>query len=414
MSMSISTRSDRFLLILTLGALTALGPMAIDLYLPALPAIAREMNEPLSRIQYSLSAYTIAFAMSQLVYGPLSDRFGRRAILYPGLVGYIITNLLAAMCTTATELIIVRVLQAMSAAAIMVTIPAMIRDLFPREQVAKVLSSILLVMTVAPLMAPMLGGQILRFSGWESLFIFLAFLACGILILAILRVKETLPEDRRMVVPPIELAMTYKSILRNREAMGCILCHSFFFGGMFAFIGGSPFVYIEYFGVPAEQYGFLFGANIVAMAIANTLNLRMVGRVQIFNILRFGCILAGIAASALLINAVTGFGGLLGIMIPVVVFIGCMGFTGPNSNALALGHFPKNAATANALAGALRFTVGGASSALVGVLHNETVLPMAMVMAGCGVLSVLSLLLVKNNGLPDEETETSEIAVKAV
>ena len=412
MSMSISTRGDRFLLILTLAALTALGPMAIDLYLPALPAIARDMNEPLSRIQYSLSAYTIAFAISQLFYGPMSDRFGRRVVMFPGIVFYIITNILAAMCTTATELIIVRVLQAMSAAAIMVTIPAMIRDLFPRDQVAKVLSSILLVMTVAPLMAPMLGGQILRFFGWESLFIFLALLACGSMVLAILRVKETLPENRRLVVPPFELAMTYKSILSNREAMGCILCHSFFFGGMFAFIGGSPFVYIEYYGVPAEQYGLLFGANIVAMAIANMINLRLVGHVQLFTILRFGSCLAGVAAAALLLNAVTGFGGLLGVMIPVIMFIGCMGFTGPNSNALALGHFPKNAGTANALAGALRFTIGGITTALVGFLHNESVLPMAMVMAGCGILSVLSLLLVKNGGVPVEDDASDGAVVE--
>ena len=412
MSMSITTRSDRFLLILTLAALTALGPMAIDLYLPALPAIARDMNEPLSRIQYSLSAYTIAFAMSQLVYGPLSDRFGRRAVMFPGLVGYIVTNILAAMCTTATELIIVRVLQAMSAAAIMVTIPAMIRDLFPREQVAKVLSSILLVMTVAPLVAPMLGGQILLFFGWESLFIFLALLACGSMVLAILRVKETLPEDRRLIVPPLELITNYRSILKNKEAMGCILCHSLFFGGMFAFIGGSPFVYIEYYGVPAEQYGLLFGANIVAMAIANMINLRLVGRVQLFSILRFGSSMAAIASAVLLVNAVTGFGGLFGIMIPVTIFIGCMGFTGPNSNALALGHFPKNAGTANALAGALRFTVGGITTALVGFLHNETVLPMAMVMAVCGMMSVLSLSMVKNGGQPTEEEASEEFGVK--
>ena len=414
MSMSIETRSDRFLLILTLGALTALGPMAIDLYLPALPAIARDMNEPLSSIQYSLSAYTIAFAISQLVYGPLSDRFGRRTVMFPGLVGYIITNILAAMCTTATELIFVRVLQAMSAAAIMVTIPAMIRDLFPREQVAKVLSTILLVMTVAPLMAPMLGGQILLFFGWESLFIFLALLACGSMVLAVLRVKETLSEDRRLIVPPLELVLNYKSILGNREAIGCILCHSFFFGGMFAFIGGSPFVYIEYYGVPAEQYGLLFAANIVAMAIANMVNLRLIGHVQIFTILRFGSCLAAVASAVLLINAITGFGGLLGVIFPVVIFIGCMGFTGPNSNALALGHFPKSAGSANALAGALRFTIGGITTALVGFLHNETVLPMAMVMASCGVLSVLSLLLVKSGGAPEEENASDGVAVETV
>lgn len=413
MSMCISSRSDRFLLILTLGALTALGPMAIDLYLPALPAIAKDMNEPLSSIQYSLSAYTIAFALSQLVYGPLSDRFGRRAVMFPGIAFYIVTNILAAMCTNAVELIIVRVLQAMGAGAIMVTIPAMIRDLFPREQVAKVLSSILLVMTVAPLLAPLLGGQLLKFFGWESLFIFLAILACFSMALAILRVKETLPVEKRLVVPPIELALTYKKILRNREAMGCILCHAFFFGGMFAFIGGSPFVYIEYFGVPVEQYGLLFAANIVAMAIANMVNMRLIGNFQLFSIFRFGCVLAACASGLLLFNAWFDIGGLAGVMIPVIIYIGCIGFTGPNSNALALSHFPKTAGTANALAGALRFTIGGIAAGLVGVLHDGTVMPMAMVMAGCGLLSTLSFFLVKNAGLPVEDSEEKSLGVES-
>lgn len=405
MSISIATKSERFFLVLTLGALTALGPMAIDLYLPALPAIAKDMREPLSQIQYSLSAYTIAFAISQLVYGPLSDRFGRRIIMFPGIVGYIITNFLAAFCTDATQLILVRVLQAMSAGAIMVTIPAMIRDLFPREEVAKVLSSILLVMTVAPLIAPLLGGQMLKFFGWQSLFILLGVLGCLSLLLAFARVKETLTDENRLSIPPAQLMANYANVLRNREAMGCILCHSFFFGGMFAFIAGSPFVYIEMFGVPAEQYGLLFGANILAMAMANMINMRLIGHFQLFTIFRAGCSLAAVAAFTVLLSAVTGVGGLAGIMMPVVIYIACIGFTGPNSNALALAHFPKSAGTANALAGALRFTIGGVAAALVGLLHDGTALPMAAVMALCGCFSMLSLLLVKNSGLPATDSD---------
>ncbi|OED45770.1 hypothetical protein ACH42_04730 [Endozoicomonas sp. (ex Bugula neritina AB1)] len=413
MSISITTRSERFFLVLTLGALTALGPMAIDLYLPALPAIAKDMGEPLSQIQYSLSAYTIAFAISQLLYGPLSDRFGRRVIMFPGIVGYIITNFLAAFCTDATQLILVRVLQAMSAGAIMVTIPAMIRDLFPREQVARMLSSILLVMTVAPLIAPLLGGQMLKYFGWQSLFILLGSLGFLSMILAWAKVKETLTKENRLIVPPAQLATNYMNVIRNREAMGCILCHSFFFGGMFAFIAGSPFVYIELFEVPPEEYGLLFGANILAMAIANMINMRLIGHVQLFTIFRAGCMLAAVAACVVLFSAITGTAGLAGIMMPIIIYIACIGFTGPNSNALALAHFPKSAGTANALAGALRFTVGGIAAALVGVLHDGTVIPMAAVMALCGGLSMLSLLLVKNGGLPQTDIE-AEVNIKAV
>ena len=405
MTIDIHNKNERMLFILTLGTLTMLGPMAIDLYLPALPAIAEDMGEPLSKIQFTLSAYTIGFALGQLLYGPLSDRFGRQKVMLPGLVGYIVTNILAAMCTDANQLIVVRVLQAMAGAAVMVTIPAMVRDLFPRQESAKALSSILLVMTVAPLMAPLLGGQILRFFGWESLFIFLAALAFLAMGLALWRVPETLPEDQRLMVPAKELAATYISVLKNRNAMGCILCHGFFFGGMFAFIAGSPFVYIELYGIGPESYGLVFGLNMIAMGIMNMINIRLIGRMPLFNILRTGSMSAAVAAFALLMSAKTGSAGLAGIVLPVVVYVGCIGFTGPNSNALALAHFPRSAGTANAMAGALRFSIGAATTAIVGLLHDGTAMPMAMVMAACGTLSVMSLLLVSNGGIPVTEPE---------
>ena len=385
-------RRERLLMILTLGALTGLGPLAIDLYLPAIPAIAESMGEPLNRIQYTLSAYTIGFSVSQLVYGPLSDRYGRRAVMFPGIFFFFVTNILAALCTSANELIIVRVLQAMSAAAILVTIPAMIRDIFPSEQMAKALSSIMLVVTVAPLVAPLLGGQILKFFGWPSLFIFLAIMAGLSMILAFFRVKETLPEENRLIITPVQLTANYANILKNREAIGCVLSHAFFFGGMFAFITGSPFVYIELFGVAPDHYGFLFGINIVAMTIANMVNIRLVERFKLFSILRAGSCIAAISGLMLLMSAVTGFGGLLGLMIPIACYIGCVGFTGPNSNALALSHFSKSAGSANALAGALRFAFGGITSALVGFFHDGTAMPMAAIMAGCGLLSLAVLM----------------------
>ncbi|MGI9282789.1 MAG: Bcr/CflA family multidrug efflux MFS transporter [Endozoicomonas sp.] len=414
MTINIENRSDRLLFILTLGALTTLGPLAIDLYLPAIPAIAQAMGEPLSTIQYTLSAYTIGFALGQLLYGPLSDRFGRRKIMFPGLIAFLITNVLAALCETGLQLIIVRILQAMAGAAVMVTIPAMVRDLFPRQESAKVMSSILMVMTVAPLIAPLLGGQILKFLGWESLFIFLAILTALAMVLAVSKVPETLSDDRKLVIPASQLCLTYLSVLKNREAMGCILCHAFFFGGMFAFIAGSPYVYIDLYGVKPESYGLLFAVNIIAMMAMNMINIRLIGRLQLFSILKAGCTLAAISSVLLLVIAKFEIAGLAGLMIPIVIYISCIGLTGPNSNALALSHFPKSAGTANAMAGALRFTIGGVSSAVVGLLHNGTAVPMAAVMAICGLLSVASLLLVKNQGIPlDEQTPEGTPASEA-
>ncbi|MGY0218527.1 Bcr/CflA family multidrug efflux MFS transporter [Endozoicomonadaceae bacterium StTr2] len=408
---NLDNRRERLLLILTLGALTSLGPLAIDLYLPALPAIAADMGEPLSRIQMTLSAYTVGFAIGQLLYGPLSDRFGRVRVMMPGLVFYILTNILAAFCTDATQLSIVRVLQALSGAAVMVTIPAMIRDLFPREQSAKAMSSIMMVMTTGPLVAPLMGGQLLRF-GWQSLFLFLAVAACFTLLLAVLRVKETLKPEQRIEISPRKLVSAYACVLSHRQAMGAMLSQSFFFGGMFAFITGSPFVYIELFGVPAESYGFLFGANIIGISVVNMLNIRLIGRVELFSLLRAGCITAALASSVLLLNAYTHVAGLFGIVVPVVIYVGCMGLTGPNSNAIALSYFPKMAGTANALGGMMRFSIGGLASAAVSGLHNGTAIPMAVVMAFCGLGAVLSLLLMRRpkDIVDDINAEQQEVA----
>ena len=397
------TKSEYLTLILTLGALTALGPLAIDLYLPAIPSIAKSMGEPLSHIQYTLSAYTMGFALSQLVYGPLSDRIGRRKVLFPGLFFFSLTSLMAAYCTTAVELIVVRVLQSFAAAALLVTIPAMARDLLPRKEVAKALSSILMVMTVAPLVAPLLGGQILQHFGWEMIFVVLAGVAALTFVLALARIQETLPVADRLMIPPTQLALNYANIIRHRDAMSCILCHALFFGGLFAFISGSPFIYIELFGVPPHEYGLLFSVNVLTMTVTNILNIRLVEKFKLFSILRAGSVLSALAGIALLFNAYTGFGGLAGIMIPVAIFIACISFTGPNSNAIALSYFPKSAGSANALAGALRFSFAGIASALVGVFHDGTAVPMTAVMAGCGILSLASLALTKRAGAPEME-----------
>ena len=273
------------------------------------------------------------------------------------------------------------------------------------------MSSILMIMTVAPLIAPLLGAQILKFFGWESLFIFLALLATLALLFAITRVPETLPDDRKLVIPASQLCLTYLSVLKNREAMGCILSHAFFFGGMFAFIAGSPYVYIDLYGIDPESYGLLFAVNIIAMMAMNMINIRLINHLPLFSIMKSGSILACISACVLLVVTKMELGGLAGLMLPIIIYISCIGLTGPNSNALALSHFPKSAGTANAMAGALRFGIGGLSSAAVGLYHDGTAMPMVAVMAVCGILSVSALGLTKNQGIPLEESEIQPTSV---
>ena len=404
-SILINNSREKLLFILTLGTLTTLGPLAIDLYLPAIPTIARDIGEHLSTIQFTLSAYTIGFAIGQLIYGPLSDRFGRRTIMFPGLIGYIITNFIAALCETGLQLIIMRVLQAMAASAVIVTIPAMVRDLFSRQESAKVMSSILMVMTVAPLIAPFIGAQFLKFFGWKSIFIFLAILATFALCFAIIRVPETLSNDRKLVIPASQLCLIYLSVLKNREVMGCILSHAFFFGGVFAFIAGSPYVYIDLYGIAPDSYGLLFAINIIAMMAMNIINIQLINRLSLFTIMKSGSILACISACVLLIITQLNLGGLTSLMLPILIYISCISLIGPNANALVLSHFSKSTGTANAMAGAIRFGIGSISSAAVGLFHNGTTFPMAVVMSVCGILSVTALSLIKNQGTTLNESD---------
>ena len=302
--------------------------------------------------------------------------------MIPGLVAYIITNVLSSMAETASQLIIIRAFQALAGASVMVCIPAMVRDIFPRNECARILSSVLLVMTVAPLVAPILGGQILKYSSWPMLFLFLAAFGCFALVLALFMLKESLPSHGRVSLAPREVLRAYREVITHRQAMGCILTHGFFFGGLFAFVSGSPFVYIELHHVPVDQYGFLFAMNIIGMGLCNIINMRLMGRFQLKTMLSFGSGASCLAGLVLLFNAWSGFGGLAGLVVPVVLFVSCLGFTGPNSNAMALSYFPRTAGTANGAAGVIRFGIAGITAGLAGVLHNGTAIPMAAIYRG--------------------------------
>ena len=211
---------------------------------------------------------------------------------------------------------------------------------------------------------------------------------------------------------PRKLVKAYKEVLSHREAMSCILAHGFFFGGMFAFISGSPFVYIELFNIPAENYGYLFGMNVLGMAFCNVLNMRLIDHFPLHRLLRVGVGMSFIASLVMLFNAWSGFGGLAGIAIPVVLYIACCGFTGPNSNSLALSHFPHIAGTANAASGVIRFSIGGITSGLAGILHNGTAYPMVGLMAACGFLSVLSLVVLGSGASQREAQEAVEVSLE--
>ncbi len=375
-------------LILVLGALAAFGPMSVDMYLPSLPDIAAEFAAPTSSVQLTLSAFFLGFAAGQLVYGPLSDRFGRRPVLLAGIGLYVLTSAACALSAGIGFMIAARGLQALGGGAGTVVSRAIVRDLFAADRAAQVMSLMMLVMSVAPLVAPLLGGQLLYWLGWRAIFWVLAAFGAACLLAVARAIPETNPPQRRHPLPLAAVRGAYLRVLRHRQASGSILVGSLALAGMFAYISGTPFIYIEIFHVPPQLYGLLFGLNIVGMMGGAYLNSRLVTRLGSAFLLSLGTGIVCGAGLLLLALAWTGTGGLLGIVVPLFFYVGALNLISANAIARTLQHFPHTAGTAAALFGAAQFTLGAVAGTLVGQLHNGTAVPMAAVIAACGVLSL--------------------------
>ncbi len=389
------TRSDAhtapsLVLILLLGLLSASAPLAIDMYLPAMPTIAGDLSISVSRVQQTLSIFMLGFSACQLVYGPLSDRYGRKPIILGGLALYLISSLFCASASSIEALQGWRLMQALGAGAASVVVSAVVRDLWQGEQAARIMSLVMMSMTVAPLLAPLLGAQILFWWGWQAIFTVLAIIALIQLLLVCWKLPETLAPQQQPPLAVSSLLHSYLLVLRHREAMGNLLCSSFSFAGMFAFIAGSPFVYIEYYGVPARYYGLLFGSNILVMILLNWLNSRLITGTGLQPMIRIATLIQALAGLALLAAAVTGVGELWTLVPGIVIFVGVIGLIGANTTAGVITPFKRSAGTASALLGAVRFLIGALAAALLGWLHNGTPAPMAAVMCSCGLLAFFS------------------------
>ena len=372
-------------LLLILGALAAFGPMSIDMYLPALPTIADEFAASTGDAQLTLSLYFVGSALSQLLYGPMSDRFGRRKPLMVGISLYIVTSAMAALASGIEQLIWLRLLQALGGAAGTVIARAIVRDMVGGDAAAKALSMLTLVMGAAPLLAPLIGGQILTWIDWRGIFWLLALFGCLCLASVLLGLPETHPPERRRPMSPGSMVLGYFSVLAHRRSLGCLLTAGAGWSGMFAYISGTPFVYIEVFGVPAQLYGFLFGLNIVAIMSGAFVNSRVVMKVGRGRMMSVGVAMAAGAGLALLATGASGFGGLVGIVVPLFFYMGSLNLTGANAIATVLDEFGHLAGTAAALFGLFQFGLGALAGALVGQLHDGTALPMAAVIATTGV-----------------------------
>ena len=383
------------LFIAALGVLMCFGPMAIDMYLPALPAIGLAFDVGQDKVQWSLSAFFLGFGIGQIVWGALADRLGRRRPVAAGILLYGIGCIGCSLTNDIGHLAIWRFVQALGACAGPVLARAMVRDVFGRDRAASVLSLMMLVMGVAPMVAPVLGGHILLIGTWRTIF---WVQACFVIVAfaGLVSLPETLPAARRRASSLGGMIGAYGRLLADRRYLGYALCSSFIYGGMFAYISGTPFVYIELFGVRPENYGYLFGVNIVGMIIVNTVNSRVVLRFGTDRVLRMGCVLASLVGLGLLGFAITGYGGLVAIASALFLFMGLTGMIAANAMAGAMSILPEIAGSASALTGALQFTFGAIAGSAVGSLANGTAVPLAGVICACGIAAVaFNLALVR-------------------
>jgi DHA1 family bicyclomycin/chloramphenicol resistance-like MFS transporter len=368
-----------------LGALTAMGPLAIDMYLPALPAIARDLQTSAASVQVSLAVYFIGIAAGQALYGPLSDRWGRKPALYFGLVVFVLSSIGCAVAANVTALIVLRFLQALGGCAPLVIPRAVVRDHFDQRESVRMLSVLILVMGLAPILAPLVGGQLLVNFGWRSVFWVLAAYGLVWLAIVIAFLPESLPAARRRRQRLGEVLTVYGRLLADRTFLGYVLSGGLIFSGLLAYIAGSPFVFIELFGVPPERYGFFFGTNAIGIIAASQVNRWLANRYDARRIVTAVLPVAMTAGLVLLADAYTGFGGFAGILVPLWFFIACHGFVMPNTTALAMAPHGSVAGSASALLGTLQFMLGATAGALVGVFGNGTAVPLGAVIAGCGV-----------------------------
>ncbi len=386
------TRAADLLLLVVLGSLMAFASISTDTYLPAFPAIAADFGVTEGRIQLTISSYLIGFSLGQLIWGPISDRVGRRGPIIWGMVLFVVGSAGCGLSGSAEGLILWRLLQALGASAGPVLARAMVRDLYARERAAQMLSTLMLIMAVAPLLGPIVGGQILELSGWRS--IFWCLTAVGFIsAIGVLMIDETLPAERRDQGRLAGVWRSYGRVLSDRRLIGYAAVGGFYYGGAFAYIAGTPFAYIDYYKVLPTAYGLLFAVNVVGLMAANFFNARLVVRLGPDRILRFGAVMAALSGVLLAVDARLGLGGLWGLAIPLFFYFSAAGFIVANSVAGALTAFPREAGAASAVLGAVHYGAGIFSAALLGWLADGTPWPMGVVIGVAGLFSLVSSLM---------------------
>ncbi|WP_186627315.1 multidrug effflux MFS transporter [Rhodococcus sp. BP22] len=387
------TSSERLRVILVLGALIALGPLTIDMYLPALPAIVDDLNSSSAAVQLTLTGTLIGLALGQLVIGPLSDIIGRRLPLIAGTAVHVVASLLCVLAPNVAVLGLFRGLQGLGAAAAAVVAMAVVRDLFTGRAAATVLSRLMLVMGVAPVLAPSLGGAVLLAGSWRWVFGVLAVLGVALLVLAVFSLRESLPPERRRGRGIMPVVRTYGSLLRDGQFVVLVLVAALAMSALFAYVAGSSFVLQEQFELDEQQFAVVFALGAIALIGASQLNVVLLAHFTPVRIV-ISALSAGVLAAAVMtVLAVADIGGIFGFLIPLWFVLGAVGFVMPNAPALALSRHGEAAGTAAALLGAAQFGSGAIVAPVVGVLGNDAV-AVSVTMVGVSAIALLALIAV--------------------
>ncbi|VVO31485.1 multidrug effflux MFS transporter [Pseudomonas fluorescens] len=373
--------------IMILGALSAFGPLAIDFYLPAFPAMALAFGTDEKHIQLTLAAYFLGLSIGQLAYGPVADRFGRRIPLLVGVALFTLASLACAFVPSLDWLIGARFVQALGGCAGMVISRAVVSDKCDAVASAKVFSQLMLVMGLAPILAPMLGGLLVNLYGWQSIFIMLTLFSALSGLAVALGLPESLPANQPR--QPLSGALRqYGRLLADKVFLGHALTGGIAIAGMFAYIAGSPFVFIKLYGVPAEHFGWLFGINAAGFILVAQINARMLSkRGPAYLLARTVWIYLAAGVTLLGVSALHT-PQLWPLLVPLFICIASLGCIIPNASACAMSGQGARAGSASAMLGCLQFSVAAGAASLLGVLHDGSAMPMAMVISLCGILAV--------------------------
>ncbi|OOF81796.1 Bcr/CflA family drug resistance efflux transporter [Rodentibacter ratti] len=383
------TIKPTFIFIMTLGILSMLPPFGVDMYLPSFLEIAKDLKISPEQVQHTLTAFAYGMAFGQLFWGPFGDSFGRKPIILLGVIIGAITALVLTEINSIGNFTALRFVQGFFGAAPVVLSGALLRDLFSKNELSKVMSTITLVFMIAPLIAPIIGGYIVKYAHWHSIFYVISLMGALSALLVFFIIPETHKKENRIPLRLNIIARNFMSLWKQKEVLGYMFAASFGFGGLFAFVTAGSIVYIGIYGIPVDQFGYFFMLNIAIMTFASFLNGRFVIKVGAETMLRIGIAIQFLSGMWLILTALFNF-GFWSMALGVAFFVGQNPLISSNAMASILEKFPTMSGTANSLVGSVRFATGAVMGSLVATMKMDTAAPMLFTMGACVVIAVLA------------------------